>query len=240
MLGTTGSQDTTEENGAVVDAPPFGQHAIYPTCHHCLRHSRTYHHVYHWKIMAMILMLELTTMLLSALKVHKNLMKKKFLKLVKTLRHQTVVDKSEQGGQVVDIPPAKLAKLKVSELKQELAKRGQPVNGLKAVLLERLKAALQQRLPLLSQADQAACATDDLKGFSPTARWRPLQPIAHMVKERQNVVPLCAPTVPEEDAAFGETFDCAPFVGMAKFQNSTAMAVLLLWMENNNGKRRCQ
>ena len=112
MLGTTGSQDTTEENGSVVDAPPFGQHAIYPTCHHCLRHSRTYHHVYHWKMMAMILMLELTTMLLSTLKVHKNLMKKKFLKLVKTLRHQTVVDKSEQGGQVVDIPPAKLAKLK--------------------------------------------------------------------------------------------------------------------------------
>ena len=28
MLGATGSQDTTEENGSVVDAPPFGQHAI--------------------------------------------------------------------------------------------------------------------------------------------------------------------------------------------------------------------
>ena len=76
---------------------------------------------------------------------------------------------SEQGGQVVDIPPVKLAKLKVSELKQELVKRGQPINGLKAVLLERLKAALQQRLPLLSQVDQAAHATDDLKGFSATA-----------------------------------------------------------------------
>ena len=105
---------------------------------------------------------------------------------------------SEQGGQVVDIPPAELAKLNVSELKQELAKRGQPVNGLKVLLLERLKAALQQRVPLLSQADQAARATDDLKGFSPTAQWRLLQPIVHMVKEPQNVVPLHAPTVPEE------------------------------------------
>ena len=28
MLGATASQDTTEENGSVVDAPPFGQHAI--------------------------------------------------------------------------------------------------------------------------------------------------------------------------------------------------------------------
>ena len=92
------------------------------------------------------------------------------------------------------------------------------------VLLERLKAALQQRLPLLSQADQAACATDDLKGFSPTAQWRLLQPIVHMVKEPQNVVPLRAPTVPEEDAAFvppkhdfAETFGHAPFIRMAKF-----------------------
>ena len=48
--------------------------------------------------------------------------------------------------------------------------------------------------------------------------------IAHMVKEPQNVVPLCAPTVPEEDTAFVppkhdlvETFDCTPFIRMAKF-----------------------
>ena len=45
-----------------------------------------------------------------------------------------------------------------------------------------------------------------------------------MVEEPQNVVPLCAPTVPEEDAAFvppkhdfAETFDRTPFVRMAKF-----------------------
>ena len=154
---------------------------------------------------------------------------------------------SEQGGQVVDIPPAELAKLKVSELKQELTKSGHPANGLKAVLLERLKAALQQRLPLLSQADQAACATDDLKGFSPTAQWRLLQPIVHMIEEPQNVVPLHAPIVPEDDAAF-----VPPSMTLwnllimllssewQSFQNSITMAILLLWMENNNGKRKCQ
>ena len=45
-----------------------------------------------------------------------------------------------------------------------------------------------------------------------------------MVEEPQNVVPLRAPTVPEEDAAFvpskhdfAETFDHAPFVRMAIF-----------------------
>ena len=59
--------------------------------------------------------------------------------------------------------------MKVSELKSELSKRGQQVFGLKAVLLERLRSALQQRLPNLSSAYQVARATDDLTGFSATA-----------------------------------------------------------------------
>ena len=168
MLGGTGSQDTTEENGSVVDAPPFGQHAIsnlpslpeaqshFPSCLPLeddgydsdagVDHNVAIH-------------LEGT----------QELDEEEFPEVGEDTAVSTRGGQSEQGDQVVNIPPAKLAKLKVSELKQELAKRGQPVNGLKAVLLERLKAALQQRLPLLSQADQAAHATDDLKGFSPTA-----------------------------------------------------------------------
>ena len=62
-----------------------------------------------------------------------------------------------------------------------------------------------------------------------------------MVEERQNVVPLCAPTVPEEDAAFGETFDCAPFVGMAKFPKLHRNGrPVVMDGKNNNGKRSCQ
>ena len=65
-------------------------------------------------------------------------------------------------GKFVDIPRDKLLKLKVSELKSELAKCGQNTTGLKAVLQQQLKEALEQHLPLLSQSDQAACSTDDL------------------------------------------------------------------------------
>ena len=96
--------------------------------------------------------------------------------------------------------------MKVSELKSELSKRGQPVFGLKAVLLERLRSALQQRLPNLSSADQVARATDDLTGFSATARWRALVPNEAAVQE--------PPTIPADDAEFipqkhnfSETFD---------------------------------
>ena len=223
MLGTTGSQDTTEQNGSVVDAPPFGQHAIsnLPSLSEVQSHLLS------------CLPLEDDGYDSDAgvdhnVAIHLEGPQELDEAEVPEVGDDTVASnsggQSEQGGQVVNIPLAKLAKLKVTELKQELAKRGQPVNGLKVVLLERLKAALQQRLPLLSQPDQAACATDDLKGFSPTAQWRLLQPIAHMVKEPQNVVPLHAPTVPEEDAAFvppkhdfAETFDRTPFIRMAKF-----------------------
>ena len=104
-----------------------------------------------------------------------------------------------------------------------MAKRGQPVSGLKNVLLERLKAALQQRLPLLTQADQAACSVDDLTGFSPHARWKALVPNDKAVVDPQNVTGLHAPTIPEDDAAFvpqkhnfSETFDRAPFLGKEK------------------------
>ena len=167
MLGATGSQDTTEENGSVVGAPPFGQHAIsnLPSSPEVQSHLPS------------CLPLEddgydsdagVDHNVAIRLEGPQELDEEEVPEVGEDTAASNSGGQSEQGGQVVDIPPAKLAKLKVSELKQELAKRGQPVNGLKAVLLERLKAALQQMLPLLSQADQAAHATDDLKGFSPT------------------------------------------------------------------------
>ena len=72
---------------------------------------------------------------------------------------------ANSSSNFIDIPEESLKKMKVSEL----SKHGQPVFGLKAVLFERLKSALQQRLPNLSSADQVARATDDLTGFSATA-----------------------------------------------------------------------
>ena len=130
----------------------------------------------------------------------------------------TGVSDEQNAGNFVDIPEEQLKKLKVVELKSELAKCSQPVSGLKNVLLESLKAALQQRLPLLTQVDQAACSVDDLTGFSPNACWKALVLNDESVVELQIVTGLCAPTIPEDDATFvpqkhnfSETFDRAPF-----------------------------
>ena len=114
--------------------------------------------------------------------------------------------------------------MKVAELKEELAKRGQSTQGLKAVLLERLKEALAKHLPVLTGADQSARTNDDLKGFAATARWKPLVPQEVAVPEPQNIVTtLHAPTVSRQDASFlpqkhnfVEVFDREPFVAKEK------------------------
>ena len=135
----------------------------------------------------------------------------------------TGVSDEQNAGNFVDIPEEQFKKLKVVELKSELAKCSQPVSGLKNVLLERLKAALQQHLPLLTQANQAAHSVDDLTGFSPNAHWKALVPNDEPVVEPQNITGLRAPTIPEDDTAFipqkhnfSETFDRAPFLGKEK------------------------
>ena len=124
------------------------------------------------------------------------------------------------GGEFVDIPKSQLTKLKVAELKQELAKRGQQVNGNKKVLLERQTNALRNGLPLLSAADANAQTTNELHGFSPGARWKLLSPINKVLPEPQHVVGMHAPTIPEGEEHFvtpkqnfAEVFDCMPFLG---------------------------
>ena len=133
------------------------------------------------------------------------------------------VDEAQSSDNFVDIPPVELSKLKVCELKAELSKHGQSTNGLKAVLLDCLKNVLEQHLPVLSSASQAACSTDDLTGFSANARWKLLEPIETAVEEPQNVVPMTAPTIPINEAAFvpqkhnfSQIFDHAPFLGLEK------------------------
>ena len=76
---------------------------------------------------------------------------------------------ANNSSNFVNIPEESLKKMKVSELKSELSKHGQPVFGLKAVLVERLRSALQQCLPNLSSANQVARATDNLTSFSVAA-----------------------------------------------------------------------
>ena len=102
----------------------------------------------------------------------------------------------EFGGNFVDIPEDSLKEMKVAELKEELVKRGQSTQGLKAVLFEHLKEALAKHLPVLTGANQSARTNDDLKGFAATARWKPLVPQEVAVPEPRNIVTtLHAPTV---------------------------------------------
>ena len=95
--------------------------------------------------------------------------------------------------------------MKVAELKEELAKRGQSTQGLKAVLLERLKEALVKHLPVLTGADQSARTNDDLKGFAATARWKPLVPQEVAVPEPQNIVTTACPNCFKARCIFSST-----------------------------------
>ena len=114
--------------------------------------------------------------------------------------------------------------MKVSELKYELSRRGQPVGGRKMVLLERLKTALFQQCAIQSTNNKSQQPTDNLNGFSPNAKWRPLVAMEEAVEEPDNAAPLMhAPTTPVEDAEFvpqkhnfAERFDHECFVGREK------------------------
>ena len=135
-----------------------------------------------------------------------------------------VVQEDTESSRFINIPPATLAQMKVSELKYELSRHGQPVGGRKVVLLERLKMALFQQIPIQSTNNNPQQTMDNLNGFSPNAKWRPLVPMEEAVEEPDNAAPLMhAPTIPVEDAKFipqkpnfAERFDRECFVGNEK------------------------
>ena len=135
-----------------------------------------------------------------------------------------VVQEDTESGHFIDIPPAKVAQMKVSELKYELSRCGQPVGGRKVVLLERLKMALFQQIAIQSTNNNPQQTMDNLNGFSPNAKWRPLVAMEEAMEEPDNAAPLMhAPTIPVEDAEFvpqkhnfAERFDRGCFVGKEK------------------------
>ena len=135
-----------------------------------------------------------------------------------------VVQEDTESGCFIDIPTATLAHMKVSEIKYELSRHGQPVGGRKLVLLERLKMALFQQIPIQSTNNNPQQTTDNLNGFSPNAKWRPLVPMEVAVEEPDNATPLMhTPTIPVEDAEFipqkdnfVERFNHECFVGSEK------------------------
>ena len=134
------------------------------------------------------------------------------------------VQEDTESSHFINIPPATLVQIKVPEIKYKLSRHGQPVGGRKVVLLERLKTALFQQIPIQSTNNNPQQTTDNLNGFSPNAKWRPLVPMEEAVEEPDNATPLMhAPTIPVEDAKFvpqkhnfAERFDCECFVGKEK------------------------
>ena len=92
----------------------------------------------------------------------------------------------------------------------------------KNVLLDRLKQAMVDKVPVLSKSKRQGAGEKIL--VSQTAKWKPIKPIEEPVVEPKNVtVTLHAPSIPEEDAAFvpqkdnfAETFEHSPFLGCQK------------------------
>ena len=113
--------------------------------------------------------------------------------------------------------------MKVADLKAELSKHGLDTKGLKNVLLDRLKQAMVDKVPVLSKSECQGNG-EKISGFSETAKWKPLKPIEEPVAEPENITAtLHAPTIPEEDATFvpqkhnfAEMFECSPFLGFQK------------------------
>ena len=130
---------------------------------------------------------------------------------------------SNNQPEFVLIPNNVITKMKVADLKAELSKRGLDMKGLKNVLLDRLKQAMVDKVPVLSNSELRS-DNERICGFAATAKWKLLKPIEEPVAEPGNIVgTLHAPTIPEEDALFvpqkhnfAETFDRSPFVGCQK------------------------
>ena len=130
---------------------------------------------------------------------------------------------SNNQPEFVLIPNNVITKMKVADLKAELSKCGLDMKGLKNVLLDHLKQAMVDKVPVLSNSELQS-DNKRISGFAATAKWKLLKPIEEPVAEPDNVVgTLHAPTIPEEDALFerqkhnfAETFDRSPFVGCQK------------------------
>ena len=61
--------------------------------------------------------------------------------------------------------------MKVAELRNELSCRGLSKNGLKAVLVDRLKDAIAKKLPLMSKRPLVEVANTAGDGFHPSVYW---------------------------------------------------------------------
>jgi hypothetical protein len=117
----------------------------------------------------------------------------------------------------------------VPALKDELGRRGLSKSGVKAVLIERLTAAINSpsavapatapapRNPTIAVVEWSR----DLEAYNPNAHWKVLQPNATPRIEPERPQTLRGSTVPENEREFNkfdfhETWDRPPFTAMSK------------------------
>jgi hypothetical protein len=116
--------------------------------------------------------------------------------------------------------------MKVADIKAALTKRGLAQSGNKAILKERLKKSMKEKIQIV----QVKKVSDVHRGFSEGAHWRELVPNERIVTEPLNTYNARAPTIPEEVHVFVpvkrnflETFEQPEFTGVkkltAKFRN---------------------
>ncbi len=115
----------------------------------------------------------------------------------------------------------------VAALKDELGKRGLSKSGVKAVLIQRLTAAINSpsaAAPAPAPGNPTIAVVErsrDLEAYNPNARWKVFQPNATPCIEPERPQNLRGPTVPENEREFNkfdfhETWDRPPFTAMSK------------------------
>ena len=142
----------------------------------------------------------------------------------------TTVPSPELGAQQTPLPQPQLDRQPCSWLKHELKLRCQPTAGNKKTLVDRLKKAIELKLPCYATLEIAKSKTtkkkrvvNGMKNFPETAFWKILEPQAVVVAEPENPTFRItrAPTISEKEAEyvpekhnFAETFIVPEFKGV--------------------------
>ena len=130
--------------------------------------------------------------------------------------HEVLVVTDISNKETEDPPPISLddqipveadaiKKMKITDLKEELKKRGQPLLGNKVALVERLHSALANIISVSNGNNPKPKKSDKSKSggttkkYPDTAKWRVLKPKNETVDEPNNTTfkNPCAPTIKE-------------------------------------------
>ena len=99
---------------------------------------------------------------------------------------EVVIDepgKSEEGKAVLVLTSDDINKMKVMELRSALQERGKTTNGLKAVLVSRLKEAVEKNVPLVQNRAPEVIEHRAGGDFAGGVYWKKLDPEAEVIDD---------------------------------------------------------